>query len=98
MSFTAVHEVRRTRHTCQSCLERKARFSYRGTVKADRDHTLCFECFRRERERQRSRKLTEVPCDPAPMVGPALEWAPRPLNDRQREHRRAMLTNLTQQA
>ena len=61
MSFTAVHESRRTRHTCQSCWDRKARFRHRGVVKADRDHTLYFECFRRERERQRARQLADVP-------------------------------------
>ena len=47
MSFAAAHESKRTRHTCQSCLDRKARFSFRGSVRADRDHTLCFECYRR---------------------------------------------------
>ena len=45
------------RKLCQGCHERKARFQYRGIVRADRDHTLCFECYRSERDRQRSRSL-----------------------------------------
>ncbi len=57
MSFAAAHESKRTRHACQSCHRRKAMFSFRGVVRADRDHTLCFKCFRCERERQRARLL-----------------------------------------
>ena len=60
MSFTAAHESKHTRHACQSCRNRKARFKYRGSVRADRDHTLCFECYRSERERQRARLLGEA--------------------------------------
>ena len=44
---------------CASCQERKARFRYRGQVRADRDHTLCFECHRGEVNRARARRLTE---------------------------------------
>ena len=66
MSFAAARESKRTRQTCQSCVDRKARFSYRGAVRADRDHTLCFQCYRRERERQRAMRLSEVPA-PAPL-------------------------------
>lgn len=46
-----------TRHggrLCQACGERRPRFSYRGVVKADRHHTLCFECYRAERNRLRA--------------------------------------------
>ena len=60
MSFAAARASKRTRQTCQSCLDRKARFRFRGSVRADRDHTLCFECYRRERERQRAMRLSEV--------------------------------------
>lgn len=42
---------------CLSCGERRALFSYRGTVKADREHNLCFRCFRAERNRLRARTL-----------------------------------------
>ncbi len=31
---------------CRECSERRARYRYRGAVKADRDHTLCFRCHR----------------------------------------------------
>ena len=33
-------------HLCAACHERPARFQYRGLVKADRTHTLCFRCYR----------------------------------------------------
>jgi hypothetical protein len=45
------------KHVCEACRERKARFQYRGVVKADRAHTLCFACFRSERDRLRARVL-----------------------------------------
>lgn len=41
------------RHTCSSCRARRARFRYRGAVRADRDHDLCFRCFRALRNRMR---------------------------------------------
>jgi hypothetical protein len=44
---------------CAACQERKAKFRYRGEVRADRDHTLCFECHRGEVNRARARRLTE---------------------------------------
>ena len=45
---------------CAACQERKARFRYRGEVRADRDHTLCFECFRGEVNRARARRLVDA--------------------------------------
>ena len=48
------------RRLCALCHQRKARFQYRGHVKADRTHTLCFECFRAEENRQRASKLRGV--------------------------------------
>jgi hypothetical protein len=57
MSFSALHRAHGFRKLCQGCHERKARFQYRGIVRADRDHTLCFECYRSERDRQRSWSL-----------------------------------------
>lgn len=86
MSFTAAHESKRARHVCQSCRDRKARFSYRGSVRADRDHTLCFECYRSERERQRARRLIEV------------QAGGGSLGDRQVAHRRTMLAHMEQTA
>ncbi len=49
------------RHLCAACRERQARFRYRGVVKADRAHTLCFECYRAELNRQRARRALVVP-------------------------------------
>jgi hypothetical protein len=43
----AISRFRRLpRHTCRSCQQHRARFRYRGEVRADRDHELCFQCFR----------------------------------------------------
>ncbi len=55
----------RTGRLCLGCGERRARFSYRGVVKADRHHTLCFECYRAELQRARSRRLVNGATDPA---------------------------------
>jgi hypothetical protein len=49
---------------CLGCQERKARFRYRGEVRADRDHSLCFECYRGEVNRARARRLGRVALDP----------------------------------
>jgi hypothetical protein len=92
MSFTATRASRRSRKTCQACRARQARFCHRGVIRADRDHTLCFECFRAERERQRARRL--VGADPAPGGERPVFGDPPRLDDRQRAHRRAMLAHL----
>jgi hypothetical protein len=47
----------RSRHLCAGCRSRRARFQYRGTVKADRDHNLCFQCYRSELNRLRARRM-----------------------------------------
>ena len=54
---------RQDKRFCVCCRQRpsarvrslRARFQYRGVVKADRDHTLCFECFRAAANRLRAR-------------------------------------------
>ncbi len=89
MSLTAARESKRTRRSCQSCRERKARFQHRGAVRADRNHTLCFECYRSERDRRRAKWLADVP-PAAPVRVPFHE----PLTARQVAHRRVMLTYL----
>jgi hypothetical protein len=38
---------------CVNGCGRQARYCYRGRVSRDKDHTLCFECFRDELNRQR---------------------------------------------
>jgi hypothetical protein len=47
----------RFRTLCAACRARKARFRYRGRVRADRDHTLCFECYRGQLNRARAHQL-----------------------------------------
>ena len=85
MSLSAAHASKKVRRLCESCRLRKARFQYRGVVRANRDHTLCFECYRSERERRRSRLLAEA--------RPAMLPSPfgRQLTERQVAHRRLML-------
>jgi hypothetical protein len=48
------------RHLCARCQSRPARFSYRGVVKADRTHTLCFRCYRAALDAVRTVRVREV--------------------------------------
>ena len=89
MSFTAAHESKHARRHCQVCRDRKARFRFRGEVRADRDHVLCFACFRSERNRQQARRLAEPPPVRSPFDVAAA------LSARQIAHRRAMLGHLS---
>jgi hypothetical protein len=90
MSAAAFANSKGHRRLCQSCQDRKARFAYRGRVKADRDHTLCFECYRAERERRRACALAEIPRPlPVPFAG-----SRGALTGAQVEHRRRMLAHL----
>jgi hypothetical protein len=54
MSCAAAHQSKQIRQNCHGCRVRKALFRYRGVVKADRDHVLCFACFRAEVNGQRA--------------------------------------------
>ena len=97
MSSTELRRARAHKHLCQRCRDRKARFRYRGVVRADCDHTLCFECYRRELNRARARRLA----DPRPPVSPFRWYGGGPagvLNDRQIAHRRRMLDHLQQRS
>jgi hypothetical protein len=85
MSMTARHESKKAHRLCQRCCDRKALFQHRGHVRADRDHSLCFECYRAERERMRARRLNDV--RPPSIRSPFAEA----LTERQIQHRRAML-------
>jgi hypothetical protein len=49
-----------TRHLCAACQSRPARFQYRGAVKADRSHTLCFQCYRAALDSVRTIRLQAV--------------------------------------
>jgi len=86
---------RRTRVLCVACQERKAKFRYRGDVRADRDHTLCFECFRGETNRARARRLMERSALPRVRWPVAQHTAGRRILDqRQIVHRQRMLDHL----
>jgi hypothetical protein len=50
-------QTKRITNLCAGCRARKAKFRYRGEVRADRDHTLCFECYRAELNRVRALRL-----------------------------------------
>ena len=91
MSMTARHESRKSRQMCQRCRDRKARFQYRGCVRADRDHTLCFECYRSERNRQRAGKLSSAQ---APMLRSPFNTR-SPLSNHDIAHRQRMLEHLS---
>jgi hypothetical protein len=90
------------KHLCEACRERKARFQYRGVVKADRAHTLCFACFRSERDRLRARGLaTSAPPDGSqagdrePTMTPLCASGTESMTPAQRAHRFRMLAHLT---
>lgn len=51
---------REARHVCLGCRSQQARFQFRGRVRADRDHNLCFRCYRAEVDRLRARRLAVV--------------------------------------
>ena len=88
------------KHLCEACRERKARFQYRGVVKADRAHTLCFACFRSERDRVRARGLAAgagdgmVEGEREPVAAPNAAHAGA-LTPAQRAHRVRMLAHMT---
>lgn len=89
MSFTATRHSKNTAKACEACHARKARFQFRGSVRADRDHTLCFACFRAERERGRARTLARQHQAP-----PRLLRQPTALSVSQVEHRVRMIEHL----
>ena len=93
MSAAAAHANKLARRACEQCRLRKARFRYRGTVKADRDHTLCFACFRAERERRRAYLLARIERI-TPLQSPLRAGDARALSGTEVEHRRRMLAHL----
>jgi hypothetical protein len=60
MSFSAARQSKLARRACEVCRDRKALFRFRGEVRADRSHLLCFECYRSERNRQRAQLLLDL--------------------------------------
>lgn len=49
--------VRASRHACRQCGCHHARFAYRGVVRWDRFHELCFQCYRSIVDAQKARVL-----------------------------------------
>jgi hypothetical protein len=97
MSGSERHRLsKRFRTLCAACQARKARFSYRGEVRADRDHTLCFQCYRCEVNRARARRLGERISQPSMVspFGPAELGGGQVLDEGQRSHRQRMLEHL----
>ena len=102
MAAAAARQSKNVRHLCQQCRHRKARFRFRGNVRADRDHppsleelrrgaTLCFQCFRSERKCRRAQMFAEI--RPAPLL--RSPFVDRPiLTEGQVAHRRRMLACL----
>ena len=72
---------------CLSCGERRPLFFFRGVVKADRDHTLCFACYRAEINRLRARRLGVVAAG-TPIANP------RPRPSRAAGDRAALLADI----
>ncbi len=52
-SVGSASRPRPVRHLCAACRQRPARFQHRGRVRADRSHTLCFQCYRAAMDRAR---------------------------------------------
>lgn len=63
-------ESKLSRKACRICYQHRALFRYRGRVHWDRQHDLCFACFRSVRDRVRSYCLAR-----ARAVWPASEVA-----------------------
>jgi len=63
-----------SQHLCRACGQQRSRFFLRCTVRADRTHTLCFECYQAEvnkaRVRRRATPVTVMPFA-SPMPAPA---------------------------
>jgi hypothetical protein len=53
-----------TRHLCLGCRSQRARFRYRGRVRADRDHSLCFRCYRSACDQLRARRMAGATGNP----------------------------------
>lgn len=78
-----VKHTRKSRLVCQVCQQRPAKFAYRGHVKRDRQHVLCFACATAPdrqpppRTRCRSTSISWPPNTRAPMP-PRTVPTPRP--------------------
>jgi hypothetical protein len=87
---------RERRRLCADCRARRAKFRHGGVVKADRAHTLCFQCYRAARDRSRLPGAGSKPVPPDDRLEPPP--AAQALTPRQVAHRRRMLAHLRRQA
>ena len=90
-------QSKRLRTSCASCCARKALFKYRGEVRADRDHTLCFECYRAELNRARAKRLIE-PLQSTMAAGAGYREHRRDEDAGRLAHRQRMLDHLRGQS
>lgn len=64
MSKKTQQRANADRRLCQLCRQRPARFRYKGRVKRDRDHDICFQCYRRLISQDANKvagRVTELP-------------------------------------
>jgi len=83
-----LRSIRRATRLCLACRRRRSLFSYRGVVKADRHHNLCFECYRAEVNRFRLHR-------PGPSGMRVTPANPRPAPSRLAADRAALLLDLS---
>lgn len=67
-------DIRLHRKACVACHDRRSHFRYAGRVKGDRQHNLCFQCFRSVCNRVRCLALAQ-PGLACPIVEPASMFA-----------------------
>jgi hypothetical protein len=66
-------ESKLLKKTCVVCKVRRARYCYQGQVRWNRQHGLCFQCFRSARDRMRSEVQSQVL---SPGLAPVVPMAP----------------------
>jgi len=96
--MSSVQTRRTPKHLCLQCRERKARFRCRGAVRADRDHTLCFECYLHEMNHAPARRLADRPAELQSPLTRHDSGSRAALNEGQLAHRRRMLEHLQRQS
>ena len=85
MSRSAGRESRPIQRLCETCRQRKAKYRFRGRVRANRQHILCLACFLSLRDRHHAQPSVNHPALRSPFRPP--------LTPRQIAHRRAMLVH-----
>jgi hypothetical protein len=48
------------RRVCVECKEHRALFRFRGRVRRDEKHTLCFRCFRSQQDSLRATRTADT--------------------------------------